>query len=65
MAQGRGSARLFAVDILLFSVLQWALIVEGATYVVGDGQGWGFQIESSGWTAGKNFKVGDTLGKFF
>jgi hypothetical protein len=69
MAQGRGNAArrrennnsvvLGMFLLLFFSAVQ---CIQGATYVVGDSQGWGFNIQSSGWTAGKNFMAGDTLG---
>lgn len=63
MAQGGGSARLVAQGgillLLLLCVLQCVHVVEGATYVVGGRQGWGFQTQS--WAVGKRFSAGDTL----
>ena len=64
MANGGRRTRLLAVGILVFYVVECALVLEGATYVVGDGQGWGLQMQPSRWIAGKKFKVGDTLGMF-
>lgn len=65
MAQGGGSARAVNKNLvvgsllLLLCVLHSVGVVEGATYVVGGRQGWGFQTKS--WTTGKRFRAGDTL----
>ncbi|KAF5775148.1 putative Phytocyanin domain, cupredoxin [Helianthus annuus] len=60
MAKGRGSALVaMVVSCLLLVTLQCEL-AHAATYVVGDGNGWTFNV--AGWEKGKNFNAGDVLG---
>ncbi|KAB1208480.1 Basic blue protein [Morella rubra] len=57
MAQRRASATVAAV--LLFCLLLHRENVWAATFTVGDGRGWTFNVE--GWPRGKTFKSGDVL----
>lgn len=40
------------------------LQVRGATHIVGDRDGWSLFADSNNWTQGKEFHVGDVLGKY-
>ncbi|KAJ0672670.1 putative Phytocyanin domain, cupredoxin [Helianthus annuus] len=59
MAKGRGSALVaMVVSCLLLVTLQCEL-AHAATYIVGDGNGWTFNV--AGWEKDKNFNAGDVL----
>ena len=59
MVQGRGSA--MAATVLLCFLLLHFEFAQAATYTVGGSSGWTFN--AAGWSKGKRFKAGDTLGK--
>ncbi|KAL2491027.1 Basic blue protein [Abeliophyllum distichum] len=59
MSQGRGSAVFATTMVLCLVVLFHFEVAEAATYVVGGGGGWTFNVDS--WPNGKRFKAGDTL----
>ncbi|KAM0013234.1 putative Phytocyanin domain, cupredoxin [Helianthus debilis subsp. tardiflorus] len=56
MAKGRGSAMMATMVLCLVAVM---VQCEAATYVVGDDNGWTFNVD--GWEKGKNFNAGDVL----
>lgn len=60
MTQRRASATVAA--FLLFCLLLHRENVWAATFTVGDGRGWTFNVE--GWPRGKTFKSGDVLGLY-
>ncbi|GAA0158938.1 hypothetical protein Leryth_025613 [Lithospermum erythrorhizon] len=58
--QGRGSAVVAAITMLLFLIASQNEVTEAATtYRVGGGGGWTFNV--AGWPKGKRFRAGDTL----
>ena len=50
-----------AATVLLCLLLLHFELTQAATYTVGGTSGWTFN--TAGWTKGKRFKAGDTLGK--
>jgi hypothetical protein len=62
-AQGRGSVAVVVGLVLLLCVLLQADVAESAVFNVGDRGGWSFNTNS--WPAGKRFKAGDVLGKYY
>jgi len=60
MGLGRGSAVVLLLS-LCFLVL-YSEMAHAATYTVGGSAGWTFN--SVGWTKGKRFRAGDTLGSY-
>ncbi|XP_073043038.1 basic blue protein-like [Primulina eburnea] len=62
MYEGRGSASIVlmvAVVVVGVAVVFHGQVAEAATYSVGGGGGWTFNV--AGWPRGKNFKAGDKL----
>ncbi|KAL3814468.1 hypothetical protein ACJIZ3_015736 [Penstemon smallii] len=59
MAQGRGSALLVAMVMVVVVVVFHCGVVQAATFKVGDGGGWTFNMVA--WPNGKRFRAGDTL----
>lgn len=57
MAQGRGSAAVITISVILCFVF----VAEAADFNVGDSPGWTFNVV--GWSRGKRFRSGDTLGE--
>lgn len=49
---------------LAFAAFLNMLEVRGAIHVVGDRNGWNIVTDSTNWARGKEFHVGDVLGKF-
>jgi hypothetical protein len=39
------------------------MMIRADTYIVGDNKGWSFGVQN--WPAGKTFKAGDILGKYY
>ncbi|MFS7985842.1 putative cupredoxin, phytocyanin [Helianthus anomalus] len=60
MAEGRGSAMVAMVVLCLPLVASQCEVARATTYVVGDDNGWTFNV--AGWENGKNFNAGDVLG---
>lgn len=61
MYEGRGSASIVLTVVMLgMAVVFHGQVAEAATYTVGGGGGWTFNV--AGWPRGKSFKAGDTLG---
>ncbi|KAG8368759.1 hypothetical protein BUALT_Bualt15G0079300 [Buddleja alternifolia] len=59
MSQGRGSAILLVAVAAAMVVVLHSEVAEAATYTVGDGGGWTFNVAA--WPKGKRFRAGDTL----
>ncbi|KAH8520731.1 hypothetical protein POPTR_001G209300v4 [Populus trichocarpa] len=59
MVQGRGSAMVATVAVMLCMLLLHFDMAHAATYTVGGPGGWTFNV--SGWPKGKSFKAGDIL----
>ncbi|XP_073127960.1 basic blue protein-like [Henckelia pumila] len=59
MSEGRGSALLVLTVVMAMAVVFHGQVTEAATYTVGDGGGWTFNV--AGWPKGKTFKAGDVL----
>ncbi|XP_071725619.1 basic blue protein-like [Rutidosis leptorrhynchoides] len=59
MAEGRGSVVAATAVLCLLVVAFQCEVSQAATFVVGDKNGWMFNL--SGWPTGKNFKAGDVL----
>ncbi|KAK6932330.1 Phytocyanin domain [Dillenia turbinata] len=59
--QGRGNSfeAIAMATILLVSLSLHLNTVRATDFIVGDANGWGFNVQS--WSNGKNFKVGDNL----
>ncbi|OMO97330.1 Plastocyanin-like protein [Corchorus capsularis] len=52
------SKMFFIISLVTVLVIPSSLATE---FVVGDDKGWGLDFDSQGWTAGKEFRVGDKL----
>jgi hypothetical protein len=61
MGEGRCSASIILM-LLCLSVFH-SMMIRADTYIVGDNKGWSFGVQN--WTAGKTFKAGDILGKYY
>ena len=53
-----------ALAVIALFVVVFPSMVLATQYIVGDDQGWDYEVDYYSWMNGKTFHVGDSLGTF-